>query len=378
MKKTRTDFRRVLFVTGTRADFGKITTLIEGLEASASFEPHLFVTGMHVLEEFGETWREIVSSHKCEMRMFSNHRRGDTLDSTLAKTVTALSDYVEDVVPDLIVVHGDRVEALAGALVGSLRGIMTAHLEGGESSGTIDDSIRHAITKLAHVHFTTNSIASQRVIELGENSRAVFEIGSADVDVLLSGELPSLEEISQRYELPKGKFAITIFHPVFFEQESIQQQSEQLVKFMKAMTLNFVVILPNNDPGYEKIVRAYEELAGIERIKLLPSMRLRHFLGLMGNAEFMLGNSSAAIYEASYLGLPAINVGSRQANRVRGSNVIDCEPDFDKLLQVVEAINTLPLLKRGSHGSGNAKSLFMQVLADEAFWELPLDKSALK
>ena len=378
MKNDRSGIRKVLFVTGTRADFGKITTLIEGIEARDSFEPHLFVTGMHVLEEFGETWREIVASHDCEMRMFSNHRKGDTLDSTLAKTVTALSDYVEDVVPDLIVVHGDRVEALAGALVGSLRGIMTAHLEGGESSGTIDDSLRHAITKLAHVHFTTNSLASQRVIDLGEHPRAVYEIGSADVDVLLSGELPTLHEISQHYELPEGNYAITLFHPVFFEQETIRHQAEQLVRFMKAVTLNFVVILPNNDPGYEKILQAYRELEGNERVKLLPSMRLRHFLGLMSEAEFMLGNSSAAIYEASYLGLPAINVGSRQANRARSSNVIDCEPDLNKLLQVYEEITALPVGTTGSHGAGNARSLFMRVLDDATFWELPLDKSALK
>ena len=145
--------RKLLFVTGTRADFGKLKPLIRESKKMPGFTPEIFVTGMHMLQRFGSTWEEVVWSDLAPVHPFVNQSPGDTMDVVLAKTVMGLSDFVKESRPDLIIVHGDRVEALAGAIVGSLSNIRVAHIEGGELSGTVDEVLRHAVSKLSHWHF---------------------------------------------------------------------------------------------------------------------------------------------------------------------------------------------------------------------------------
>src|SRR6478609_6671196 len=160
--------KKILFLTGTRADFGKIKSLISILENHSTFEVFVFVTGMHLQETYGYTLIEIERCGFGNIYTFENHTHETTMDLTLAKTIEGLSAYVKSCNPDMIVIHGDRVEALAGAIVGSLNNILVAHIEGGEVSGTIDELIRHAISKLSHVHFVANDAAKNRLIQMGE------------------------------------------------------------------------------------------------------------------------------------------------------------------------------------------------------------------
>ena len=173
--------KKIVFLTGTRADFGKLKSLITILEKQTEFNVHLFVTGMHLLPEYGYTVNEIVNSKFSNITKFDNSADGK-MEMSLSKTIEGFSNYLSDLKPDLVVVHGDRLEALAGAIVSSINNTLVAHIEGGEISGTIDESIRHAISKFSHIHFTSDEESKQRLIKLGENPKNINVNNSIFID----------------------------------------------------------------------------------------------------------------------------------------------------------------------------------------------------
>src|SRR5215216_2826777 len=202
--------RKILFLTGTRADFGKIKPLIKEVEWSADFEAHIFATGMQMLARYGSTVNEIHKAGFKHIFPFINQDGSinSQMDIVLANTIQGLAHYIREFQPDLIVVHGDRVEAMAGAIVGALNNILVAHIEGGEISGTVDELIRHAVTKLSHLHFVANHEAQQRLIQMGESEDVIFVIGSPDIDVMLSHQLPDVSEVKMRYEITFDEYSI--------------------------------------------------------------------------------------------------------------------------------------------------------------------------
>jgi len=169
--------KRIVFLTGTRADFGKLKSLIAITQNSQRYDVHIFVTGMHMHSLYGATVDEIKKSGFKNIYQYINHDVMHTMDKTLAKTVDGFSHYIAEINPDLIVVHGDRVEALAGAIVGSLNNILVAHIEGGEISGTVDEVIRHAVSKMSHVHLVAHKEAKKRLIQLGELESSIYILG---------------------------------------------------------------------------------------------------------------------------------------------------------------------------------------------------------
>ena len=184
--------KKIVFLTGTRADYGKLKSYIKILEVSKNFEVSIFVTGMHLNQKFGFTINEITRNTNCEIFPFINHSLQDEMDQSLGKTIIGFSDYIKQIKPDMIIIHGDRIEALAGAIVGSLNNILVGHIEGGEISGTIDELLRHSISKLSHIHFVSNEGAKKRLIQMGEISKNIFVTGSPDLDIMLSDDLPNL------------------------------------------------------------------------------------------------------------------------------------------------------------------------------------------
>ena len=184
--------KKIIFVTSTRADFGKLKSLIRITKANLRFEVKIVVTGMHLLKKFGSTYREVTKSFKSNVIKFENQKSNDKLEVILYKTIKKFSEIVNLEKPDLILIHGDRVEALGCATVGALNHILTGHIEGGEISGTIDDSIRHSITKLSHIHFVGTKSAEKRVLSMGENKKNIFRVGSPDIDIILKKKLPEI------------------------------------------------------------------------------------------------------------------------------------------------------------------------------------------
>ena len=366
--------RKVLFVTGTRADFGKLKPLIRVVNQIDGFSSEIFVTGMHLLQRFGSTWEEVVWSNLAPVHPFVNQASGDRMETTLAKTVGGLSSYVHESEPDLIVVHGDRVEALAGAIVGTLSNIRVAHIEGGEVSGTVDEALRHAVSKLSHWHFVSNDDSRRRLQQLGEDRDDIFVIGSPDIDVMDSPDLPPLQEALDHYNLKWKEFGILIFHPVTTELESIEQDTQEIMEALLASGDNIIVIESNNDVGSETIRKVYERFKSHERLRFFPSMRFEFFLSVLRNAKYIVGNSSAGIREAPHFGVPAVNLGSRQNNRVSARLVINAEIARDAILAGLDNAANVDRTPEHNFGTGGSAEGFRAVVIEESRWKKTLQK----
>lgn len=363
--------RKILFLTGTRADFGKIKSLIQILEGHPAFEAFVFVTGMHLQQEYGYTVLEIERCRFSNLHTFHNHTHETTMDLTLAKTIEGLSAYVKEVQPDMIVVHGDRVETLAGAIVGSLNNVLVAHIEGGELSGTVDELIRHSVSKLSHIHFVSNTEANKRLRQMGEMKSSVFTIGSPDIDIMFSDELPNLETAKQYYEIEFEQYAVAMFHPVTTEAGDMEQYAHAFVDALQQDTHQYVVIFPNNDLGSRYIIDAYQKLKDNARFRIFPSLRFEYFLTLLKHAQFIIGNSSAGIREAPYYGIPIINIGTRQQNRAVHADILNVGYDTQSILGALASIDAHRVNPdQADFGSGNSAGLFLESLLEPAIWQI--------
>ena len=367
--------KKILFISGTRADFGKIKSLISIVKNDSQFEATVFVTGMHLQEKYGYTLLEFEKCGITNIHTFENHTDETTMDLTLAKTIQGLSEYVQNSRPDMIIIHGDRVEALAGAIVGSLNNILVAHIEGGEVSGTIDELIRHSTSKMSHIHFVSNEQAKKRLVQMGEIVESIITIGSPDVDIMFSDALPTLAVAKEYYEIVYKNYGIAMFHPVTTEVEEMQKYAEDFVEALLLDDKNYVVIYPNNDLGSSLIFKAYDQLRGSSRFKIIPSLRFEYFLTLLENADFVVGNSSAGIREAPYYGVPIINVGSRQHNRSQHPSIINVGYDKYEIYEALQEKRTKNVsIDHENFGNGNSAEAFLDALKSDEVWKVDRQK----
>lgn len=363
--------KKILFLTGTRADFGKIKSLISTLENNQEFQVFLFVTGMHLQKEYGYTLIEIERCNFNNVHAFENHTHETTMDLTLAKTIEGFSEYCKTVQPDLIVIHGDRVETLAGAIVGSLNNILVAHIEGGELSGTVDELIRHSVTKLSHIHFVSNDEAAKRLLQMGEIKSSIFTIGSPDIDIMFSDNLPTKESVKEYYKIDFEQYAIVMFHPVTTEANQMKQYAEDFVESLLGTDEKFVVIYPNNDLGSKYIINAYQKIKDNPRFRIFPSLRFEYFLVLLKNAKYIIGNSSAGIREAPYYGIPIINIGTRQQNRTLNADIINVDYGKENISKALKVVATHKTSKASNDfGKGDSADLFLNSLKSTKIWEI--------
>ena len=322
---------KLLFLTGTRADYGKIKSLID-ITCKEGCKTSIFVTGMHMLSLYGSTHEEVTENHKKNTNIykFINQNLSSTMDEVVSKTILGLSDYVKANRPDFIIILGDRVETLAGVVVAALNNIPSVHIEGGEVSGTVDEMIRHSVSKLASFHCVSNDDAKLRLLQMGESNEKISVVGSPDVDLMLGKSLPSINDVKKHYDINFDKYGILLFHPVTTESDETQNQIDIIIDAIERSNKNFVVIYPNNDLSSDHIIRKYDNLSKIFRV--FPSMRFEYFITLLKNANIIVGNSSAGVREAPYFGIPAINIGSRQNDRSTANSIINVNFDKDDIL----------------------------------------------
>lgn len=375
--KISAEHKKVLFLTGTRADFGKQKSLILKMQEYPSFAVHVFVTGMHTLAKYGSTWDEVRKSGVHNFHTFINQSSGDPMDLVLAKTITGLSDYIKELQPDLLIIHGDRLEALAGAIVGAFNNIIVGHIEGGEVSGTIDEAIRHSVSKLAHVHFVSNDLAKKRLRAMGEQSDNIHVIGSPDLDIMRSKNLPDFDQVLKYYDIPFRSFAILLFHPVTTEISNLGRQLDILMRAIDGTEHNYVVIFPNNDPGSDLIIEKYRSLVQRKKYKLIPSMRFEYFLSLMKNSQFLLGNSSAGIREAPFYGIPSINVGTRQNGRAQAPMIISCDFNVETIIANCHKVSGKRYKPVSEFGYGNSAELFFDLFKRNLIFDINVQKRFL-
>lgn len=370
------DKKRLLFITGTRADYGKIKSLISAVEQHPDYEAYVYVSGMHLLKQFGSTYNEVLKDNYTNVYVDYSQHFSPSMSYNLGDVVQGLTGYVENIEPDMIVVHGDRIDALAGAIVGALNNIIVGHIEGGELSGTIDDSIRHAISKFAHLHFVSNESAKKRLIQLGEMPENIYIIGSPDIDLMMSDTLPSLDTVRTYYEIPFETYGIVMYHPVTTEYDTIGKQVREVVNALLESHENYIVIYPNNDLGSEIILNEYHRLEDLDHFKIFPSTRFEYFLTLLKNSRFILGNSSAGIRESGIYGVPSIDIGSRQKSRYNLSackNIQWVEHDSHQILSAIRQVDSHRIVSSG-FGNGNSTQLFMNLIASDDLWEVNIQK----
>lgn len=366
--------RKIVFLTGTRADFGKLKSVMLRLQADKHFDVHVFVTGMHMLSKYGSTWDEVRKAGLLNIYRFVNQNERDSMDQILAKTIIGMSDYCKEIMPDMIVVHGDRVEPLACAIVGALNNIRVAHIEGGEVSGTVDEMIRHSISKLSHLHLVANEQAKRRLMQLGEHEETVYVIGSPDVDAMNSPDLPSFEEVQNYYNFQFKDYAVLMFHPVTTEHREIKQQASVLVDSVLESDENFIVLYPNNDYGSDIILTEYQRLSGCSRVAIYPSMRFEYFLTLLEHARYIIGNSSAGVREAPHFGVPTINLGSRQHRRAESPSILNVEICRHEILGAIARVPFISRERRSLFGDGNSVAAFQEILRNNRIWERGVQK----
>lgn len=369
-------YKRILFITGTRADYGKIKSLMKTMDNSERYEVFIYVSGMHLLSQYGSTYREVLKDGYQNVHVAFGQQQTDDMSYNLGVVLANLAVYVSQVQPDMILVHGDRIDALAGAITGALNNILVAHIEGGEISGTIDDSIRHAISKFAHLHFVCNEEAKKRIIQLGESDKHIFVIGSPDIDIMLSDKLPSLAETKKYYDISFEEYAIFMYHPVTTEVSELGEHITKVIQALRSSGKNYVVIYPNNDLGTEIILEKIQKLDAEENFAVYPSIRFEYFLTLLKHALFIIGNSSAGIRESGIYGVPAIDIGTRQNGRYDKKTLKNVQHVEEKVEDILEAIRDAETYAIPCHnfGMGNSTERFLKILEREETWECEVQK----
>jgi UDP-N-acetylglucosamine 2-epimerase (hydrolysing) len=369
--------KHVAFLTGTRADYGKIKPLILAAHAEG-FKVSVFATGMHLLERFGSTILEVRRTLPDEVFIipFENQSVGDPMDVVVANTIQGLSQFIQENRPDLLIVHGDRPEALAGAISGALSNTRVVHIEGGELSGTIDGVIRHAVSKLSHIHLVANEEARKRLIQLGEDSNTIHIIGSPDLDIMLSPSLPTLAEAKSRYEIEFDSYFIAIFHPVTTDLDASAVAATEFVNGLIDSGENFIVIHPNNDTGFEQIISEYTKLSNhSKRFRQFESLRFEHFLVLLKNASGIVGNSSAGIREAPLYGIPSIDVGDRQRGRHDSASISQVPAQAKEIVAAIQrAKQQGQTNSEQEFGDGKSTERFTELLHSGVLFEARVDK----
>ena len=363
--------RKIACVTGTRADYPRVRSVLKEIEARENLELDIIVTGSHLLEEYGYSAQEILDdgfsiSKKVEMFL------GD-FDTPLgmaeasARCTSGVAKALSEIKPDLVLITVDRVETLASITAASLMNFPIAHIQGGEVTGTIDESIRHAVTKLSHIHFPATSDAAQRIINMGENKDYVFNTGCPYIDEINNIKPMELSLLADKYGFdPEKKLIIFTQHSVTTEfQDSLGQVEktiEALEEFSDAQIISF---FSNTDAGGKKIIERIEEQENFIKI---PNMLSKDFLSLMFYSDLMIGNSSAGIREAPSFKLPVINIGTRQNGRLRANNVIDVGHNVSEIKDAIKKclfdkifIDSLKELKN-PYGNGTAAIQIVDVL----------------
>ena len=367
--------RRIAVVTGTRAEYGILYPVLKAIETRTELKLALVVTGMHLSHEFGYTVREI------ENDGFSIEARVDMLLSSdtpagMAKSiglgVIGMAQTWEQLKPDIILVLGDRVEPLAAAIAGAYCTIPVAHISGGDATrGGLDEYARHAITKLATIHFATTKKSAERIIKMGEDEWRVHVVGSPALDIILNEPLLSPKKLAERIKLDLSQpLILVVQHPVTTQVDDAPEQMRVTLECIVELGYHTVLIYPNSDAGGRSMIEVIKQYERYPFIKTFKSLPRREYLSLMKVASVMVGNSSSGIVEAPSFGLPVVNVGIRQEGRERGQNVIDVGHDKKEIVRAIRrALKDATFLKQvkkcdSSYGDGKAGVRIAKILSE--------------
>jgi GDP/UDP-N,N'-diacetylbacillosamine 2-epimerase (hydrolysing) len=368
--------RKICVVTGTRAEYGLLRWVMEGVRETTGLELQVIATGMHLSPEFGLTYEEIEEdgfsiSHKVEMLLSSDTPVG--VAKSMGLGLIGFGDAMQKLQPDLVLVLGDRFEIFSAVTASMVARIPVGHLHGGESTeGAFDEAIRHSITKMSHLHFVATEEYRKRVIQLGENPDRVFLVGGLGIDSIK--KLPLLDrpalETALGFELGPKNLLVT-FHPVTLENAISTQQMVELFAALRMLEdTHLIFTMPNADTDGRVLMDMVKQfVSDYPNSKAFTSLGQLKYLSTIRYVDGVVGNSSSGLLEAPSFAKGTINIGDRQQGRLKADSVIDCSPDRKSIFSAIQRLytsNFQSMLKtvRNPYGEGGASEKIVQVLKD--------------
>ena len=362
--------KRICAITERRADYSKLRPVLQKIEEDPELELFLIVAGHHLLPELGHTVELVVSDGftiTARVSMFSEKEKGNGAEmaKALGRAIIGVTEATERIDPDIMLVGFDLGAHLAAAIAAAHMNILVGHIEGGEVTGSIDESLRHAITRFAHLHFASNDMSAQRLIRMGENPDYVFDVGCPSLDALCNMDYIPHQELAQTFNLDLSQpLILVVQHPVTTEADKADDQIMQTLNAVKKTRKQAIVIYPNIDAGGRSIIRVIER-SKIQNYKNLP---FEVYASLMKLASVIVGNSSSGIVEAPSLKLPAVNIGTRQQGRMQAENVINTDYNSEEIYNaIMKALYDKEFRKkldscRNPYGDGKASSRIVRIL----------------
>jgi len=383
--------RKICVVTGSRAEYGLLRWVMEGIRDAEDLQLQLIVTGMHLSPEFGLTWREIEKDGFCIDRKVEMLLSSDT-PSGLAKSMglglIGFSDALQQLQPDVLLLLGDRFEIFSAASAAMLARIPIAHLHGGElTEGAFDEAIRHSISKMSHLHFVAAQEYRNRVIQLGEHPDRVFLVGGLGIDAIRKLELLDREALQADlgFDFAEKNLLIT-FHPVTLEDSTSEMQMLELLEALQALQdTQLIFTMPNADTDGRVLIRMIEEFVSIHpNAHAYTSLGQLRYLSCVSQVDAVVGNSSSGLIEVPALGVGTVNIGDRQLGRLKASSVVDCAPDRQSIAAAIQQVYSLEfhsVLQNvdNPYGEGGASERIVRTIKDcslenilkKNFYDLP-------
>ena len=354
---------KVFIITERRADYSRFKPIMNLIKEENSLDYVLAVTGAHLKKEMGYTKTEILKDGfniHYEIEMFSeDFDSGAVMVRAFSKVAEKVTYCLEDSKPDIILAGFDIGANLAVTIAGAHMNIPIAHIQGGEVTGTIDESIRHAMTKFSHYHFASNSDALERLVKLGEIRERIFNVGCPSIDAIKNtNDDPG---ILKKYNLTENNFFILLQHPVTTEIKESKKQIQITLSAISKANVNTLIILPNNDAGFTKIV---EELMN-SKIKYVESLGISDYINLLKRSSGLIGNSSSGIHETSTFNIPTVNIGSRQNGRLRPDNVFDVDHNEKQIIYAIKKCLKFKSENRrvkNPYGDGNSSKKIIEII----------------
>ena len=326
--------RHIAVLTGKRGGFGAMRPMLRALDDDSDLRLSLIVTDQHVNPAFGATVAEIERDFTVAAAVDMEQAGGQARDRARALGIcaTKMAGVLADLEPDILVLYGDRGEVLATAMVAVNLGIPIAHVQGGDISGNVDEPMRHAVTKLSHLHFTSNADSAARVRALGEESWRVHVVGDNHVDPIVAGSYTDSPTVRRRYDIEESsRPIIVLYHSETTQPRDGYQDMRCILDVVLTRAMRTIIVYPCSDRGYEDIVKAIEEVRNQSDVSIPANIAAPDFHGLLAIAALIVGNSSAGLIETPYIPLPAVNVGDRQKGRRHAENVIHCGHGADEI-----------------------------------------------
>lgn len=350
--------RKICVVTGTRAEYGLLSRLMKMIQDSTLTKLQIIATNMHLSPKYGETYKEIESDgfvidKKVPMIVDGPDNSNTTLQC-MSKALSGFADAYDELKPDLVVVLGDRYEILAAATAALISRIPIAHISGGDvTEGAYDDAIRHSITKMSQLHFPSTEVYRKRVIQLGEQTDRVFNVGSTGIENIKKLPLLNKEEIESFIGLPLDRNTILVtYHPVTLGESSVESDIKDFIDALEELSdIKVIFTMPNSDTGASAIVEAIEEFVkkNSDRAKAFKSLGVKRYLSVMSQVGAVVGNSSSGIVETPSFGIPTLNIGDRQKGRLQADSIVNCLTDKQSVIEGLELVLSPEMQEKAKH-----------------------------